>query len=157
MDFLRLEVQGLSGNPLKPSKFPWNLMKDKRLQLRLPGRLKVPHVVSVLLFFLFKFTKMPNFLLELPQRRHLTFFCGVEIEISFSALYSNVLVAFATVKSTDRSTQDCTVMLSSLPVSMFPFNFKCIFLIYLRIKSKILFSPHYMLVGRKKNPLIVEI
>lgn len=47
------------------------------------------------------------------------FLCGVEVEVSFSALYSNVLVAFATVKNTGHQTQDCTVTLSSLPVSMF--------------------------------------
>lgn len=47
------------------------------------------------------------------------FLCGVEVEVSFSALYSNVLVAFATVKNTGRRAQDCTVILSSQPVSMF--------------------------------------
>lgn len=43
------------------------------------------------------------------------FLCGVEVEVSFSALYSNVLVAFATVKNTGCRAQDCTVILSSLP------------------------------------------
>lgn len=46
------------------------------------------------------------------------FLCGVEVEVSFSALYSNVLVAFATVKTTSPRTQDCTVTLSSLPVNI---------------------------------------
>lgn len=52
---------------------------------------------------------------KLPQKRHLMFLCGVEVEVSFSALYSNVLVAFATVKNTGRRAQDCTVILSSQP------------------------------------------
>ena len=46
------------------------------------------------------------------------FLCGVEVEVSFSALFSNVLVAFATVKTTGPRTQDCTVTLSSKPVSI---------------------------------------
>uniref|UniRef100_A0A3P9D5V5 Mucosa-associated lymphoid tissue lymphoma translocation protein 1 n=1 Tax=Maylandia zebra TaxID=106582 RepID=A0A3P9D5V5_9CICH len=37
------------------------------------------------------------------------------VEVSFSALYSNVLVAFATVKTTGPHTQDCVVTLSSIP------------------------------------------
>uniref|UniRef100_A0A3Q3J4G4 MALT paracaspase 3 n=1 Tax=Monopterus albus TaxID=43700 RepID=A0A3Q3J4G4_MONAL len=40
---------------------------------------------------------------------------GVEVEVSFSALFSNVLLAFATVKTTSPRTQDCTVTLSSIP------------------------------------------
>uniref|UniRef100_M3ZL95 Mucosa-associated lymphoid tissue lymphoma translocation protein 1-like n=1 Tax=Xiphophorus maculatus TaxID=8083 RepID=M3ZL95_XIPMA len=40
---------------------------------------------------------------------------GVKVEVSFSALFSNVLVAFATIKTTPDQTQDCTVMLSSNP------------------------------------------
>ncbi|KAM4573054.1 mucosa-associated lymphoid tissue lymphoma translocation protein 1 [Odontesthes bonariensis] len=52
---------------------------------------------------------------ELPQKKHLMFLCGVEVEVSFSALFSNVLVAFATVKTTGDHTQDCTVTLSSIP------------------------------------------
>uniref|UniRef100_A0A3Q1ESL6 Mucosa-associated lymphoid tissue lymphoma translocation protein 1-like n=1 Tax=Acanthochromis polyacanthus TaxID=80966 RepID=A0A3Q1ESL6_9TELE len=40
---------------------------------------------------------------------------GVEVEVSFSALFSNVLVAFATVKTTGPHTQDCTVTLRSVP------------------------------------------
>ncbi|XP_068595129.1 mucosa-associated lymphoid tissue lymphoma translocation protein 1 isoform X2 [Brachionichthys hirsutus] len=47
---------------------------------------------------------------ELPRRKRLMFLCGVEVEVSFSALYSNVLVAFATVKTTGPRTQDCTAM-----------------------------------------------
>lgn len=46
------------------------------------------------------------------------FLCGVEVEVSFSALYSNVLVAFASVKSTVPQTQDCTVTLSTIPVNI---------------------------------------
>ena len=49
------------------------------------------------------------------------FLCGVEVEVSFSALFSNVLVAFATVKTTGPQTQDCTVTLSSKPVNIFFF------------------------------------
>lgn len=47
------------------------------------------------------------------------FLCGVEVEVSFSALYTNVLVVFATLKSIRSHTQDCTVTLSSLPVSIY--------------------------------------
>ncbi|CAK6951056.1 mucosa-associated lymphoid tissue lymphoma translocation protein 1 [Scomber scombrus] len=53
---------------------------------------------------------------ELPQKKRLMFLCRVEVEVSFSALFSNVLVAFATVKTTGPQTQDCTVSLSSIPV-----------------------------------------
>lgn len=52
---------------------------------------------------------------ELPRKKRLMFVCGVEVEVSFSALFSNVLVTFATVKTTGRRTQDCTVTLSSIP------------------------------------------
>lgn len=52
---------------------------------------------------------------ELPQKKRLMFLCRVEVEVSFSALFSNVLVAFATVKTTGPQTQDCTVTLSSTP------------------------------------------
>ncbi|XP_034542551.1 mucosa-associated lymphoid tissue lymphoma translocation protein 1 [Notolabrus celidotus] len=52
---------------------------------------------------------------ELPRKKQLMFLCGVKVEVSFSALFSNVLVAFATVKTTDPQTQDCTVTLSSTP------------------------------------------
>lgn len=41
--------------------------------------------------------------------------CGVEVEVSFSALFSNVLVAFATVKTTGIRTQDCVITLGSTP------------------------------------------
>ncbi|XP_054476056.1 mucosa-associated lymphoid tissue lymphoma translocation protein 1 [Anoplopoma fimbria] len=50
---------------------------------------------------------------ELPPKKRLMFECAVEVEVSFSALFSNVLVAFATVKT--KGTQDCTVTLSSIP------------------------------------------
>nr|XP_020467026.1 mucosa-associated lymphoid tissue lymphoma translocation protein 1-like [Monopterus albus]XP_020467034.1 mucosa-associated lymphoid tissue lymphoma translocation protein 1-like [Monopterus albus] len=52
---------------------------------------------------------------ELPRKKQLMFLCGVEVEVSFSALFSNVLLAFATVKTTSPRTQDCTVTLSSIP------------------------------------------
>nr|XP_019934124.1 PREDICTED: mucosa-associated lymphoid tissue lymphoma translocation protein 1-like [Paralichthys olivaceus] len=52
---------------------------------------------------------------EIPRKKRLRFLCGVEVEVSFSALFSNVLVAFATVKTVGPRTQDCTVALSSIP------------------------------------------
>uniref|UniRef100_A0A1A8R624 Mucosa associated lymphoid tissue lymphoma translocation gene 1b n=1 Tax=Nothobranchius rachovii TaxID=451742 RepID=A0A1A8R624_9TELE len=52
---------------------------------------------------------------ELPRRKLLRFLCGVEVELSFSALFSNVLVAFANIKTVGDHTQDCTVVLSSIP------------------------------------------
>ncbi|XP_074533873.1 mucosa-associated lymphoid tissue lymphoma translocation protein 1 [Halichoeres trimaculatus] len=52
---------------------------------------------------------------ELPRKEQLKFLCGAEVEVSFSALFSNVLVAFATVKTTGTRIQDCTVTLSSTP------------------------------------------
>lgn len=55
---------------------------------------------------------------ELPRKKRLRFLCGVEVEVSFSALFSNVMVAFASVKKTGPRTQDCTVTLSSIPVSI---------------------------------------
>lgn len=54
---------------------------------------------------------------ELPRQKLLIFPCGVEVEVSFSALFSNVMVAFGTVKTTGPRTQDCTVTLRSTPVS----------------------------------------
>ncbi|XP_029290746.1 mucosa-associated lymphoid tissue lymphoma translocation protein 1 [Cottoperca gobio] len=51
----------------------------------------------------------------LPRKKQHIFVCGVEVEVSFSALFSNVLVAFATIKTTGPRTQDCTVTLSSIP------------------------------------------
>lgn len=59
---------------------------------------------------------------ELPRKKQLMFLCGVEVELCFSALFSNVLVAFATVKTTDSRVQDCTITLSSIPVSILSFN-----------------------------------
>ncbi|KAM4618498.1 mucosa-associated lymphoid tissue lymphoma translocation protein 1 [Polymixia lowei] len=52
---------------------------------------------------------------ELPRKKRLAFLCGVEVEVSFSALFSNVMVAFGIVKTTAPSTQDCTVILRSVP------------------------------------------
>ncbi|XP_029908592.1 mucosa-associated lymphoid tissue lymphoma translocation protein 1 [Myripristis murdjan] len=54
---------------------------------------------------------------ELPQKKRLVFLCGVEVEVSFSALFSNVIVAFATVKKTGPIAQDCTVTLTSIPAT----------------------------------------
>ncbi|KAM8861058.1 mucosa-associated lymphoid tissue lymphoma translocation protein 1 [Synchiropus picturatus] len=52
---------------------------------------------------------------ELPKKKRLVFLCGAEVQISFSALFSNVLVVFAKVKATGLRTQDCTVRMSSKP------------------------------------------
>uniref|UniRef100_A0A3P8W5W7 Mucosa-associated lymphoid tissue lymphoma translocation protein 1-like n=1 Tax=Cynoglossus semilaevis TaxID=244447 RepID=A0A3P8W5W7_CYNSE len=52
---------------------------------------------------------------NLPEKQCLRFPCGVEVEVSFSALFSNVLVIFATVKTISPQAQDCTVALSSTP------------------------------------------
>ncbi|KAL6106769.1 uncharacterized protein ACO6RY_10558 [Pungitius sinensis] len=52
---------------------------------------------------------------ELPPKKQLMFVCGVEVEVSFSALFSNVLVAFATVKTKGPRTEDLTLTLSSIP------------------------------------------
>ncbi|KAF3688832.1 Mucosa-associated lymphoid tissue lymphoma translocation protein 1 [Channa argus] len=52
---------------------------------------------------------------ELPRKKRLMFLCGAEVEVCFSALFSNVLMAFATIKTTGPRTQDCTVTLSSIP------------------------------------------
>ncbi|KAG7280033.1 hypothetical protein CRUP_030489, partial [Coryphaenoides rupestris] len=51
----------------------------------------------------------------LPGTRRLSFGCGVQVDLSFSALFSNVMVVFGTVKTTDPKTQDCSVTLSSRP------------------------------------------
>lgn len=59
------------------------------------------------------------FPLVLPLKKQMLFLCGVEVEVSFSALYANVLVVFATLKSTGHKTQDCTVTMSSIPVSIY--------------------------------------
>lgn len=54
----------------------------------------------------------------LPGRRSLNFpYCGVKVELSFSALFSNVLVVFGTVSNTNAKAQDCTLILESEPVS----------------------------------------
>lgn len=68
------------------------------------------------MFVVFIWTFFP---LVLPRKKQMLFLCGVEVEVSFSALYTNVLVVFATLKSMDSHTQDCTVTLSSLPVSIY--------------------------------------
>lgn len=68
------------------------------------------------MFVVFILTFFP---LVLPRKKQMLFLCGVEVEVSFSALYTNVLVVFATLKSITSHTQDCTVTLSSLPVSIY--------------------------------------
>lgn len=52
---------------------------------------------------------------ELPQKRCVKFPCGAEVEVSFSALFSNVLVVHANVKRSDPRIADCTLALSSKP------------------------------------------
>ncbi|KAM9376830.1 mucosa-associated lymphoid tissue lymphoma translocation protein 1 [Pholidichthys leucotaenia] len=54
---------------------------------------------------------------ELPRKKRLKFSCGVEVEVSFSALFSNVLVVFATLRTTGPHAQDCTVTLRSIPTT----------------------------------------
>ncbi|XP_062860635.1 mucosa-associated lymphoid tissue lymphoma translocation protein 1 [Trichomycterus rosablanca] len=50
----------------------------------------------------------------LPDRKLLDFSCGVQVELSFSALFSNVMLVFGTVKKTGPVAQDCTVELRSI-------------------------------------------
>lgn len=50
----------------------------------------------------------------LPDKRYLKFPCGAEVEVGFSALFSNVLAVFARVRPHPH-TVDCTVALSSTP------------------------------------------
>ncbi|CAM9281378.1 unnamed protein product, partial [Lampetra planeri] len=52
---------------------------------------------------------------KLPVRKCLMFLCGVEVEVSFSALYSNVLVAFGVIKTKGPRTEDCAIMMRSIP------------------------------------------
>nr|XP_699905.6 mucosa-associated lymphoid tissue lymphoma translocation protein 1 [Danio rerio] len=52
----------------------------------------------------------------LPGRRTLRFHhSGVQVELNFSALFSNVLVVFGTVRNTSAMAQDCTLILESEP------------------------------------------
>uniref|UniRef100_A0A8C1ENY1 MALT paracaspase 3 n=1 Tax=Cyprinus carpio carpio TaxID=630221 RepID=A0A8C1ENY1_CYPCA len=52
----------------------------------------------------------------LPCRRSLDFqYCGVKVELSFSALFSNVLVVFASLKNSSTMAQDCSLILESEP------------------------------------------
>ncbi|XP_007235737.2 mucosa-associated lymphoid tissue lymphoma translocation protein 1 isoform X2 [Astyanax mexicanus] len=51
----------------------------------------------------------------MPGQKLLDFPCGAKVELSFSALFSNVLLAFGTVKNTGPIAQDCTVELRSDP------------------------------------------
>ncbi|XP_028307044.1 mucosa-associated lymphoid tissue lymphoma translocation protein 1 [Gouania willdenowi] len=52
---------------------------------------------------------------DLPRKKLLVFECGVEVEVGFSALFSNVMVAFATVKKIIPQTHICMFTLSSTP------------------------------------------
>ncbi|XP_061630296.1 mucosa-associated lymphoid tissue lymphoma translocation protein 1 [Phyllopteryx taeniolatus] len=52
---------------------------------------------------------------ELPKKKRLMFLCGVEVEVSFSALFSNVMVTFGVIKTTGPKTDNCTITLSSIP------------------------------------------
>jgi len=69
------------------------------------------------------FMCMVMFPAVLPGRRSLDFkHCGVQVELSFSALFSNVLVVFGMVRNTKAVAQDCTLILESRPVSR---SFSC--------------------------------
>ncbi|XP_061750807.1 mucosa-associated lymphoid tissue lymphoma translocation protein 1 isoform X1 [Nerophis ophidion] len=52
---------------------------------------------------------------KLPRKKRLIFLCGVEVEVSFSALFSNVMVAFGIINTTGPKTDNCTIALSSIP------------------------------------------
>ncbi|TRY58309.1 hypothetical protein DNTS_031066 [Danionella cerebrum] len=52
---------------------------------------------------------------DLPGKKTLDFQCGVEVELSFSALFSNVLVVFGTVKNSRTVAQVCSLSLESRP------------------------------------------
>uniref|UniRef100_A0AAR2JWW4 MALT paracaspase 3 n=1 Tax=Pygocentrus nattereri TaxID=42514 RepID=A0AAR2JWW4_PYGNA len=52
----------------------------------------------------------------LPGRKLLDFPCGVQVELSFSALFSNILLVFGMVRNSGTMVQDCTVDLHSEPV-----------------------------------------
>nr|XP_061812808.1 mucosa-associated lymphoid tissue lymphoma translocation protein 1-like [Nerophis lumbriciformis] len=51
----------------------------------------------------------------LPRKKQMMFLCGVDVEVSFSALFSNVLVAFGVIKTTGPKTDNCNITLSSIP------------------------------------------
>lgn len=53
---------------------------------------------------------------ELPQKSCVKFPCGAEVEVGFSALFSNVLEVFASVRRAPPHTVDLAVVLSSKPV-----------------------------------------
>ncbi|KAG9352178.1 hypothetical protein JZ751_020591 [Albula glossodonta] len=55
---------------------------------------------------------------ELPERQRLVFPCGVEVELSFSALFSNIMVVFATVKTRSPQVLDHSLSLRSTPKSL---------------------------------------
>lgn len=60
----------------------------------------------------------------LPGRKFINFQDGaVQVELSFSALFSNVLVVFGTVRNTNALAQECTLLLDSEPVSQ---DFSCL-------------------------------
>ncbi|XP_066541614.1 mucosa-associated lymphoid tissue lymphoma translocation protein 1 [Hoplias malabaricus] len=51
----------------------------------------------------------------LPGQKLLDFPCGVQVELSFSALFSNVLLVFGKVRNAGPTAQDCTLELRSEP------------------------------------------
>lgn len=52
---------------------------------------------------------------ELPQRQCLRLECGAEVQLSFSALFSNVLVLFGSLRNTGPHMDNCTLTLTSTP------------------------------------------
>ncbi|KAL4641931.1 mucosa-associated lymphoid tissue lymphoma translocation protein 1-like [Arapaima gigas] len=53
---------------------------------------------------------------ELPRRCLVTFSCGAEVELNFSAMFSNVVIVFATVRAMGSRALDCRVSLKTTPV-----------------------------------------
>ncbi|XP_028678703.2 mucosa-associated lymphoid tissue lymphoma translocation protein 1 homolog [Erpetoichthys calabaricus] len=53
---------------------------------------------------------------DVPPKKEVKFVCGVEVELGFSALFSNVLIVFATIKKAAADTLDCSISLQSIPV-----------------------------------------
>ncbi|XP_033823983.1 mucosa-associated lymphoid tissue lymphoma translocation protein 1 isoform X2 [Periophthalmus magnuspinnatus] len=62
---------------------------------------------------------------DLPQKKSLKFPCGAEVEVGFSALFSNVLMAFASVRRSEPHLEDVSVALSSTPVMEDIFSGEC--------------------------------
>ncbi|XP_035653725.2 mucosa-associated lymphoid tissue lymphoma translocation protein 1-like [Oncorhynchus keta] len=77
---------------------------------------------------------------ELPHQKLLIFTCGVQVEVSFSALFSNIMVAFGRVKTTGPRAQDCTITLRSTPVSDI-FTLTCRYLPHYREQDMVYKQP----------------